>query len=87
MRFLPHSQEGWERFGLVTLGSLVVGLGVFLAASNHELYGIWVYRIFLLASVALSIALIAKRRTVLGVGGLFLLAFGLSAGLVPHLAR
>lgn len=84
MTFTPQSTEGWERFWLICLGTVVLGFAIFFAqfSSTHfvrRVYGEWPEIVFLLSTAALgiySVAMLRRGRIKLAVIGFAIFAVG-----------
>jgi predicted Abi (CAAX) family protease len=84
MKLTPQSTEGWERFWLISFGTVVLGLAMFFTqfSSKHfvrRAYGEWPEIVFLLITAALGIysaVMLRRGRIKLAVIGFAIFAVG-----------
>ena len=84
MKFAPQSDEGWERFWLIALGTPVLGISICFAQFSSpwlatQALGEWIAVPFLLATAALgvySVVMLCRGRILLAFIGFILFALG-----------
>ena len=84
MKFTPQTTEGWERFWLISLGTVVLGLAIFFAQFTsayfvRRSYGDWPLVALSLATAALGIysaALLRRGHIILAVIGFAMFVVG-----------
>jgi hypothetical protein len=84
MKMMPRTSEGWERFWLVSLGTLVLGISICFSQFNSswfagQMLGDWVRGPFLLATAGLGLCclvLIYRGRLLIALIGLIIFAMG-----------
>jgi hypothetical protein len=84
MKFAPQTSEGWERFWLVLLGTVVVGVVIFIGQFRSPYFarraaGEWVEIVLILATAALgiySVVLLFRGRILLALIGFAIFVLG-----------
>jgi hypothetical protein len=84
MQLTPQTDEGWARFGLIVLGTLVLGFSICIAQCGGTWFagralGDWINDCCLLTTAALgaySVGLLYRGRTFLAFLGLVVFTIG-----------
>jgi hypothetical protein len=84
MKIMPQNREEWERFWLISLGTMVLGISICFSQFKSpwlasRILGDWVTGSFVLATAGLGICclvLIYRHRIIMALIGLIIFAMG-----------